>query len=351
MPAGANAVVTAIVDGDTIDVDVGDREERVRLIGIDTPEIAHPAFGDRPPNDAECFGDEAQRYTGELLAVGSGVRLERDVVARDDYGRLLAYVYRAADGAFVNYEIVRHGFAQPLTIAPNTTFAELFVDAARSAEQRRRRALGCVRWPVAADRSVCHSVGVLDLRHRFPAVTEGNYQGWARFDGPAGTQVVDSAIEATAAWQRSGNNANSHGQFAAAEACDALVADVQGTLGRLLGADPGGFVFGPSTTANVFSLSRAIGRDLRPGDEIICTRLDHDSNVSPWLQVADDTGADVRLVEFDVDAGRLPVDCDRRRADRSHALGRRHRRIERDRHDARHHRHHRRRPCRRAPRS
>jgi endonuclease YncB( thermonuclease family) len=134
MPAGADAVVTAIVDGDTIDVDVGDREERVRLIGIDTPEIAHPAFGDRPPNDAECFGDEAQRYTGELLAVGSGVRLERDVVARDDYGRLLAYVYRASDGAFVNYEIIRHGFAQPLTIAPNTTFADLFVAAARSAE-------------------------------------------------------------------------------------------------------------------------------------------------------------------------------------------------------------------------
>ena len=62
------------------------------------------------------------------------MRLERDVVARDDYGRLLAYVYRATDGAFVNYEIVRHGLAQPLTIAPNTTFAELFVDAARSAE-------------------------------------------------------------------------------------------------------------------------------------------------------------------------------------------------------------------------
>jgi micrococcal nuclease len=127
--------VTAIVDGDTIDVTVGAREERVRLIGIDTPEIAHAAFGDRPSNDAECFGDAAQRYTGDLLAVGSGIRLERDVVARDDYGRLLAYVYRASDSAFVNYEIVRHGYAQPLTIAPNTTFAELFVDAARTAER------------------------------------------------------------------------------------------------------------------------------------------------------------------------------------------------------------------------
>ena len=105
---------------------------------------------------------------------------------------------------------------------------------------------------------------VLDLRHRFPAITEGNYQGWARFDGPAGTQVVDSAIEAAAAWQRSGNNANSHGQFAAAEACDALVANVQGTLGRLLGADPSGFMFGPSTTNNVFSLSRESGATSSP---------------------------------------------------------------------------------------
>lgn len=133
--ANGDAVVARIVDGDTIDVTIGGRQERVRFIGINTPEIAHPAFGDRPPNDAECYGDEAQVYTSELLAVGSEVRLARDVVARDDYGRLLAYVYRASDGAFVNYEIVRHGFAQPLTIAPNTTFADQFVSAARSAER------------------------------------------------------------------------------------------------------------------------------------------------------------------------------------------------------------------------
>ena len=64
---------------------------------------------------------------------------------------------------------------------------------------------------------MCHSDDVLDLRHRFPGITEGNYQDWSRFDGPAGTQVVDTAIEVTGAWQRSGNNANSHGAFAAAE--------------------------------------------------------------------------------------------------------------------------------------
>jgi cysteine desulfurase family protein (TIGR01976 family) len=148
---------------------------------------------------------------------------------------------------------------------------------------------------------------VLDLRSRFPGITEGDHQGWARFDGPAGTQVLDAAIEATGAWQRSGNNANSHGAFAASAACDDLIVRAQNVMGRLLGADPGGFMFGPSTTANVFSITRAIGRDLKPGDEIICTRLDHDSNVSPWLLVAADSGATVRMAEFDTATGRLPV--------------------------------------------
>lgn len=150
---------------------------------------------------------------------------------------------------------------------------------------------------------------MFDVRHRFPGISAGRHQGWARFDGPAGTQVVDDAIEATAAWQRSGDNANSHGSFAAAAACDALVERVQATMGRFLGADPAGFVFGPSTTANVFSLTRAIGRELRPGDEIVCTRLDHDSNVAPWLLVARDTGAVVRMAEFDTTTGRLTVDA------------------------------------------
>lgn len=130
LPADANAVVEYVVDGDTIDVAIGGREERVRLTGIDTPEKARRDTG----APAECFGDEATAYTESLLPVGTPVRLERDVVGRDDYGRLLAYVYRVDDGIFVNYEIVRQGFAQPLTIPPNVTFSELMVDAARDAE-------------------------------------------------------------------------------------------------------------------------------------------------------------------------------------------------------------------------
>lgn len=130
-----DATVVRVVDGDTIDVLVAGREDRVRLIGIDTPEVAHEAFGDRPANDAECFGDEASAFVASLLPIGTAVRLERDVVGRDDYGRLLAYVFRADDELFVNHEIVRAGYAQPLTIAPNVTHHDLVVDAAREAER------------------------------------------------------------------------------------------------------------------------------------------------------------------------------------------------------------------------
>ncbi|MBS1265551.1 MAG: hypothetical protein MAG471_01397 [Acidimicrobiaceae bacterium] len=144
-----------------------------------------------------------------------------------------------------------------------------------------------------------------DIRRRFPGLSDG----WSRFDGPAGTQAVDTSIEAVADWQRSGNNANSHGAFPAARECDALTDRVSATVGELLGADPAGMVFGPSTTANMMALTRAIAADLGPGDEIICTELDHDSNLAPWLLAARDTGATVRTACLDPDSGRLHTEA------------------------------------------
>lgn len=122
------AVVVEVIDGDTVVLDVDGREESVRLIGVDTPETRHP---ERP---VECFGPEATVFTARLLPPGTAVRLERDAENRDDYGRLLGYVFRADDGVFVNYELVRNGYAVPLSIEPNVTHASLFVEAARSAE-------------------------------------------------------------------------------------------------------------------------------------------------------------------------------------------------------------------------
>lgn len=142
-------------------------------------------------------------------------------------------------------------------------------------------------------------------RDRFPGLAGD----WARFDGPAGTQMVDVAIDASAAFSRSGANANSHGFFDAAVTVDALMARARASVGTLLGGDPGGIVFGPSTTNLLFALTRAIGRDLRPGDEVICTQLDHDANVTPWRLAAGDAGAAVVMAKIDAAAGSLRVDA------------------------------------------
>ncbi len=131
--AGA-AVVTKVVDGDTIRIRFpGQRDtESVRLIGIDTPETHGPG-GLR-----ECFGQEASDRTTKLVPAGTTVRLVRDAEARDRYGRLLAYVYRASDDLFVNLSLARDGFAAPLTIPPNVAHSSEFVDAAARARRDGR---------------------------------------------------------------------------------------------------------------------------------------------------------------------------------------------------------------------
>ena len=107
------AVVRQVVDGDTIEVRVGNRNETVRLLGIDTPETVHP---DKP---VECFGPEASARTKQLLPRGTMVRIERDTEARDHFGRLLLYVFLGDQ--MVNELLVREGLARPLSIEPNTT--------------------------------------------------------------------------------------------------------------------------------------------------------------------------------------------------------------------------------------
>jgi cysteine desulfurase family protein (TIGR01976 family) len=139
------------------------------------------------------------------------------------------------------------------------------------------------------------------VRDRFPGVRDG----WARFDGPAGTQMVDAAIEAMTAWASGGDNANTGGAFAAAEACDELLERARATVGRLLGADPAGVCFGANMTTMTLALTRAVGVTLRPGDRIVGTRLDHDANVSPWRIAAEAAGAEHVLAPFDPSDGRL----------------------------------------------
>jgi micrococcal nuclease len=125
------ASVVRVVDGDTVAVRVGGREETVRLIGIDTPETVDP----RSP--VECFGQEASDRAKALLPEGTGVRLVADVEARDRYDRLLAYVYRD-DGTFVNLALVEDGYASVATYPPNVAHTSEFTAAAARARDEGR---------------------------------------------------------------------------------------------------------------------------------------------------------------------------------------------------------------------
>jgi cysteine desulfurase family protein (TIGR01976 family) len=141
-------------------------------------------------------------------------------------------------------------------------------------------------------------------RERFPGLADG----WARFDAPAGAQPVDSAIQAMTEFMGSGAVANAHGAFEAAERTDALTREARAAAGSFVGGHPDGVVFGPSMTTLTLSFSAAVGRTLSPGDEIVCTRLDHDGNVAPWLIAAERAGATVRFAEPpDLDRLELPA--------------------------------------------
>ena len=146
--------------------------------------------------------------------------------------------------------------------------------------------------------------------------------------------MVDTAIDAMAAFLRSGDNANGHGVFAASTASTELVASTRHRLARLLGADADGFVFGANMTTLTFAFTRALVRTLGPDDEVVGTCLDHDANVTPWALTCRDAGAtSPRTVRHD---HRPPRPGRGHRPDRApHPLDRHHRRVERARHDAR----------------
>jgi micrococcal nuclease len=131
----AMGVVRTVIDGDTVDVDIIGRTERIRLIGVDTPETK------KPGTPVECFGPDASAYTMQLLPPDTAVRLVRDIVPRDDYGRLLAYVFRLPDGLFVNDALLRNGYGRSLTIAPNDTYRPILSAAASAA-----RSTGAGLW-------------------------------------------------------------------------------------------------------------------------------------------------------------------------------------------------------------
>jgi cysteine desulfurase family protein (TIGR01976 family) len=143
---------------------------------------------------------------------------------------------------------------------------------------------------------------VLDLelewvRAQFPALEQKmEGQSVVFLDGPGGTQVPQSVIDAISDYLTS-SNANLHGAFATSARTDALVARAREAAADFLGCRPDEIVFGANMTTLTFAISRAIGRDLQPGDEILVTTLDHDANVAPWLALQE-RGVVVRTVDI-----------------------------------------------------
>jgi cysteine desulfurase family protein (TIGR01976 family) len=150
------------------------------------------------------------------------------------------------------------------------------------------------------------SVVVLDVaavRARFSALDTPT----AFLDGPGGTQVPDSVIEAMATCLREAN-ANLGGPFETSRRADAVVEDAHEAAARLLAASPEEVGFGQNMTTLNFALTRTLGRELEAGDEIVVTRLDHDGNVAPWLELARDLDLVVRSADLNEEDCTVDVD-------------------------------------------
>jgi micrococcal nuclease len=126
--SGFVVTILTVIDGDTVDIEIDGRTERVRLIGVNTPETKHPT------KPIECFGPEASAYMTQLLPKGTDVRIVRDTEARDRYGRMLLYLYRNSDNLFINLDLISRGYGTPMSIEPNTFHRNDFVHAAALAE-------------------------------------------------------------------------------------------------------------------------------------------------------------------------------------------------------------------------
>jgi cysteine desulfurase family protein (TIGR01976 family) len=140
------------------------------------------------------------------------------------------------------------------------------------------------------------------IRAQFPALSQQVEGQQVLFlDGPGGTQVPERVLDAIRNYLIF-SNANTHGSFATSQRTDATMTAARSAMADLLGAEHDEIVFGPNMTTLTFALSRAVGRELRPGDEIVVTRLDHDANVSPWKSL-EERGVRVQMVDIN------PSDC------------------------------------------
>jgi cysteine desulfurase family protein (TIGR01976 family) len=153
------------------------------------------------------------------------------------------------------------------------------------------------------------------VRARYSALR----QPLAFFDGPGGTQVPDEVIDAVSRYYRE-SNANVSGPYATSRRTEELVTNARLKAGAFLGCTPDETIFGANMTTLAFALTRTAGREWREGDEIIVTKLDHDANVSPWLELAHDKGLEVRFVDINDDTTLDLADLERQISNRTRVV-------------------------------
>jgi cysteine desulfurase family protein (TIGR01976 family) len=149
--------------------------------------------------------------------------------------------------------------------------------------------------------TVSTALDLTSIRAQFPSLAQTvNGHPAVFLDGPGGTQVPQRVIDAISGYL-SRDNANTGGAYATSRNTDAMLAEARTAMADFLNCAADEIVFGPNMTTLTYAMSRAIGRDLGPGDEILVTRLDHDANVSPWLALADqgkEKGVTIRWAEI-----------------------------------------------------
>jgi len=154
------------------------------------------------------------------------------------------------------------------------------------------------------------AANALDLdwvRAQFPSLAQTvNGQPATFLDGPGGTQVPQRVIDAISDYLKR-DNANTCGAYATSRHTDAMIAGARSAMADFMGCDPDEIVFGPNMTSLTFAISRSIGRELGPGDEIVLTHLDHDANVSPW-RALEERGVTIRMAEIHGDDCTLDLD-------------------------------------------
>ena len=148
------------------------------------------------------------------------------------------------------------------------------------------------------EQSVISALDLTYARSQFPALAQTvNGHPAVFFDGPGGTQVPQRVIDAISGYLCR-DNSNSGGNYPTSRRTDAVIAEARAAMADFLRCGSDEVVFGLNMTSLTFAISRSIGRELGPGDEILVTRLDHDANVSPWLAMAHDRGVTVRWAEI-----------------------------------------------------